>query len=525
MEDQILDELRNVGYEGPFLDRNYACTAIGAGAKSGEFQDMVIWLTDEIRILGKLDEKISKSEDANTFVLELSGFLKELTCPYANLTSGHVSDRLQTYDSKIILLEYLINELMAFKMIESFKPKEKANVITLFESPTASALKDISITLGLGRPPNNIPAKVLFEKINVHLDDTIRVSGEKRLSTPLFTPKQKLTMEQWNKLDSLQKDLDSEYDMRRKMLLTRLDVTIQSFKWSTRVKGKDGQMNERYAEKRKILDSLQTGGKDTDLAALLGAREIMAIIEKTSSASVRKNTKSKIQRHIIGRVPDRGGRAYEHKPPPLEMPSWQTQRSTGGPGGGGQRGGFGGGRDATGGHQNRGGGGGGFQQHGGHQQHGGYQQQQQQGGYNQGGGGGGYSQGSQSGGSYQQSRGGGGGSRVQGGWSQPQKDYNQSYSGTNSSSGYSSGAGRGYSSSDQYSNSSGGSSYRGGGGGGGSGYGGDQQYNRGSSGGGGGYDNNRDRGYDNDYNRGGGGSGRGGSGGGGRSNYNRGGRR
>ncbi|EAT37798.1 AAEL010254-PA [Aedes aegypti] len=526
MEEQILDELRNVGYDGPFLDHNYASSALAAGAKSGEFQDMVIWLTDEIRVLGKLDEKITKSDDANTFVLELSGFLKELTCPYANLTSGHVSDRLQTYDSKIILLEYLINELMAFKMIESLKPKkEKVNVITLFESPTASALKDISITLGLGKPPNNIPVKVLFEKINVHLDDTIRIAGEKRLSTPLFTPKKKLTMEQWNKLDSLQKDLDGEYDLRRKMLLTRLDVTIQSFKWSTRVKGKDGQMNERYAEKRKVLDSLQTGGKDTDLAALLGAREIMAIIEKTSSASVRKNTKSKIQRHIIGRVPDRGGRAYEHKPPPLEMPSWQTQRSTGGPGGGGQRGGFGGGR---GGHQNRGGGGGGgFQQHGGHQQHGGYQQQQQQGGFSQGGGGGGYSQGSQGG--YQQHQGGGGyqqsrgGSRVQGGWSQPQKDYNQSYSSNTSSSGYSSGAGRGYSSSDQYSNSSGGSNYRGGGGGGSS-YGGDQQYNRGSSGGSG-YDNNRDRDYDNDYNRGGSGGGRGGSGGGGRSNYNRGGRR
>lgn len=526
MEEQILDELRNVGYDGPFLDHNYASSALAAGAKSGEFQDMVIWLTDEIRVLGKLDEKITKSDDANTFVLELSGFLKELTCPYANLTSGHVSDRLQTYGSKIILLEYLINELMAFKMIESLKPKkEKVNVITLFESPTASALKDISITLGLGKPPNNIPVKVLFEKINVHLDDTIRIAGEKRLSTPLFTPKKKLTMEQWNKLDSLQKDLDGEYDLRRKMLLTRLDVTIQSFKWSTRVKGKDGQMNERYAEKRKVLDSLQTGGKDTDLAALLGAREIMAIIEKTSSASVRKNTKSKIQRHIIGRVPDRGGRAYEHKPPPLEMPSWQTQRSTGGPGGGGQRGGFGGGR---GGHQNRGGGGGGgFQQHGGHQQHGGYQQQQQQGGFSQGGGGGGYSQGSQGG--YQQHQGGGGyqqsrgGSRVQGGWSQPQKDYNQSYSSNTSSSGYSSGAGRGYSSSDQYSNSSGGSNYRGGGGGGSS-YGGDQQYNRGSSGGSG-YDNNRDRDYDNDYNRGGSGGGRGGSGGGGRSNYNRGGRR
>ncbi|XP_058838369.1 protein FAM98A-like [Topomyia yanbarensis] len=402
MEEQLLSDLKNVGYDGPFLDQNYASTAITAGSSSSEFQDLVIWLTEEIRILGKLDEKILKSEDSSTFVLELSAFLKELTCPYANLTSGHVSDRLQTYDSKMVLLEFLLAELMAFKMIESLKPKEKTNVITLFESPTAAALKDISITLGMGKPPNNIPSKVLFEKINVRLDDTIRTAGEKRLSCPLFAPKKKLTMEQWNKLDKLQRDLDAEYDLRRKMLLTRLDVTIQSFRWSTRVKGKDDQMTERYAEKRKLLDTLQTGSRDTELAALLGARETLAIIEKTSSASVRKNTKSKIQRHIIGRVPDRGGRAYEHNPPPLEMPSWQTQRNTGG-GGGQQRGGFSGGR---GGQQGRGGGGaGGFQQ----------QNYNQGGGNNRGGGGGAYQQ--------NQSRGGGGGqgNRVQGGWSQPQQ--------------------------------------------------------------------------------------------------------
>lgn len=334
-------------YEGPFLDQNYASTAIFAGPQSGEFQDIVLWLTEEIRILGKLDERVGKSEDASSFILELSAFLKELTCPYASLTSGHVSDRLQTLESKLLLLDYLINELMAFKMLESLKPKEKSTVITLHESPTAAALKDICITLGMGKPPNNVPPKALFERINASLDETIRKAGENRLSKPLFSPKERLTAEQWAKLEKLQKDLDSEYDLRRKMLLTRLDVTIQSFRWSSRVKDKEGVIADRYAEKRKLLDTMEVGGRDTDIAALLAARETLAIIEKTSSASVRKNTKSKIQRHIIGRVPDRGGRAYEHNPPPLEMPSWQTQRNTGGGGGGGGRGGFGGGRVCT----------------------------------------------------------------------------------------------------------------------------------------------------------------------------------
>uniref|UniRef100_A0AAG5DK76 FAM98A n=1 Tax=Anopheles atroparvus TaxID=41427 RepID=A0AAG5DK76_ANOAO len=527
-EAQLLFELRNIGYDGPFLDQNYASTAILAGPQSGEFQDVVIWLTEEIRVLGKLDERVGKSDDSNSFLLELSAFLKELTCPYANLTSGHVSDRLVSLESKLLLLDYLINELMAFKMLEALKPKEKSNVITLHESPTAAALKDICITLGMGKPPNNVPPKALFERINTSLDEVIRKAGENRLSKPLFCPKQRLTGEQWAKLDRLQKDLDAEYDLRRKMLLTRLDVTIQSFKWSTRIKGKEGLIAERYEEKRKVLDTLEVGGRDTDVAALLAARETLAIIEKTSSASVRKNTKSKIQRHIIGRVPDRGGRAYEHKAPPLEMPSWQKERSTGGGGGGGGggRGGFGGGRGGRGGGGNAGGGGGG-----------GYQQQQQQqsnysnkgynqgaqsyhqggrGGYNQGGGGGNGVGGFHGGAVHNQNR----GSRVQGGWSQPQQDYNHS--------GYGSGSSRSsYSGSDQYSNSSGGNRsnygdhHRGGGGGysdrGGNYGGGGDRGGYGDRGGGSGYGDNRNN-YDNEYNNRGGGRG-----GGGRSNYNRGG--
>lgn len=106
---------------------------------------------------------------------------------------------------------------------------------------------------------------------------------------------------------------------------------------------------EKYNSKLKELEPFSKGGNDTDIAALLAARADLAIIEKTSSANVR--VASKIQKHVIGKVktlqemimnylhwfilqvPDRGGRAYEHAPPPPEMPSWQQNRSTGPAGG------------------------------------------------------------------------------------------------------------------------------------------------------------------------------------------------
>lgn len=131
------------------------------------------------------------------------------------------------------------------------------------------------------------------------------------------------------------------------MLLTRLDVTIQSFQWSDRTRGKDDIFERIYHEKRKLLKA----DPDIDISDLLCARTDLAVIEKTSNANVRKNTRTAINKVIIGQVPDRGGRSWEQAPPPPEMPSWQ-QRSA--PLGGGSRGGGRGG-DTRGGGQQRGG--------------------------------------------------------------------------------------------------------------------------------------------------------------------------
>lgn len=194
--------------------------------------------------------------------------------------------------------------------------------------------------LNLGKPPDNISPKNLFDKILPRVDEAIK----KNCPVPraLFNPTKQLTKEQWSKLAKLQQELDAEYDLRRDMLITRLDVTVQSFHWSENIQGKEDKVAEQYSGKRNELDYLKHGGKTTDVVELLAAREDIAIIDKTSSANVRQNTQTDIQKHVIGRVPDRGGRAREHAPPPPEMPSWQQNRNPGGGnqgrGGGGNRG-------------------------------------------------------------------------------------------------------------------------------------------------------------------------------------------
>ena len=50
-------------------------------------------------------------------------------------------------------------------------------------------------------------------------------------------------------------------------------------------------------------------------------------IEKTSGGKSREKTKCDLNRVLIGHVPDRGGRAYEHDVPPPDMPSFQQRQS------------------------------------------------------------------------------------------------------------------------------------------------------------------------------------------------------
>lgn len=68
--------------------------------------------------------------------------------------------------------------------------------------------------------------------------------------------------------------------------------------WSERMKNQEDQIAALFVARRKAMSALPV----VHLSDLLAAREDLAIIEKTSSASVRKNTQSAINKVIIGRV-------------------------------------------------------------------------------------------------------------------------------------------------------------------------------------------------------------------------------
>ncbi|KAL3218550.1 hypothetical protein MRX96_031482 [Rhipicephalus microplus] len=339
MDDHVLTALEDLRYDGPLVNEELFAKEIEE-AKSIKFTGLVAWLSTQIKSLCNMEDHvnaITDLDDWNTFLLELSGFLKEMQCPLTVLTEGPVSQRLVSKENRLLLLGFLCDELEAARMIKVLRPDSGALQVQMDESPVAKAMKGMLITLGFGKPPPNITPAQLFSKAE---SKQCSISAAKWLGCASWSPKAGpavmskplfaggLTEKQWFALAKLQEQMQGEYRVRRETLIKRLDVTIQSFLWAERLKGMEDKIMTAYQPRRKLMET----EPNVSVGHVLAAREDLTMLEKTSGTGVRKNTKSAVNRVLIGMVPDRGGRPEEQQPPPPEMPSWQ-KRSDGPQGG------------------------------------------------------------------------------------------------------------------------------------------------------------------------------------------------
>ncbi|XP_038251337.1 protein FAM98A isoform X5 [Dermochelys coriacea] len=324
-----------------------------------------------------------------------------MNCPYASLTSGDVTKRLLNQKNCLLLLTYLISELEAARMLCVNTPPKKAQEGG--GSEVFQELKGICIALGMSKPPANITMFQFFSGIEKKLKETLAKVPPGHVGKPLL--KKPLGPAHWEKIEAINQAIANEYEVRRKLLVKRLDVTVQSFGWSDRAKSQTEKLAKVYQPKRALLTTKCT----ISIAHLLAARQDLSKIMRTSSGSIREKTVCAINKVLMGRVPDRGGRPNEIEPPPPEMPPWQ-KRQDGPPQQSGGRGGRGGYESSYGGR-------GGYEQ-GGHDRggRGGYDSSyggrggHEQGGHERGGRGGGR------GGYDHGNRGGGRGNKHQGGW-------------------------------------------------------------------------------------------------------------
>lgn len=306
---------------------------------SGFSLQVVSWLSLELETIAELEEHvnaITSKDDFNSFLLEVSALLRELDCPYQTLISGPVEERLNTRESRLQLLDYLTTELSTSKIIYINKPtplivgdqKRKQDD----ETEVAFILKSALTALDLC----NTPIDVTPEKLFADIESTLKKIIEKYPnSVEKCALTHTLTAEQWAKLDEIIASLNCEYEVRREMLLKRIDVTVQSFMWSKLL---TNEILKVFTPKRGKLQSKCP----VSIAKLLSSRQSLLNHQKTSSGREREVTKCEVNKVLIGSVPDRGGRAWEYDIP-REMPSFKKRVAGGGGGGGrgGRRGGFG----------------------------------------------------------------------------------------------------------------------------------------------------------------------------------------
>ncbi|KAG7328737.1 hypothetical protein KOW79_008681 [Hemibagrus wyckioides] len=352
MENDILDSLEDLGYQGPLLDDGALQAALSGGAASPEFTKLCAWLVSELKLYCRLEENVHATNcpsEAEGFQLEMSGLLTELACPYSCLTRGDVTHRLLNANNCQLLLTFLISELESARMVLVNAPQRKvqdgggSSCSELFLE-----LKGICVSLGMSKPPSNITMFQFFSGIEKKLKEVLSKVPPRHVGEPLMT--KALGPLHWEKLEVINQALVNEYEVRRKMLLKRLDVTVQSFGWSDRAKSQTEKLAKVYQPLRSVLAFKSR----VSVAHLLAAREDLSKILRTSSGKTREKTSCAINKVLMGRVPDRGGRPNEIEPPPPEMPVWQ-KRQDGPTGGGGGRGGGRGGYDQ---HQGGRGGGG-----------------------------------------------------------------------------------------------------------------------------------------------------------------------
>lgn len=318
MEGDVLDTLEALGYKGPLLEEQALSKAAEGGLSSPEFSELCIWLGSQIKSLCNLEESITSAgrDDLESFQLEISGFLKEMACPYSVLVSGDIKERLTKKDDCLKLLLFLSTELQALQILQ--KKKHKNSQLDK-NSEICQEVQAVCDALGVPKSDtSDIP--LLLSQVESKVKDILCRVQKNHVGKPLL--KVDLSSEQAEKLERINDALSCEYECRRRMLMKRLDVTVQSFGWSDRAKAKTDNIARIYQPKRYALSPKTT----VTLAHLLAAREDLSKIIRTSSGISREKTACAINKVLMGRVPDRGGRPNEIEPPPPEMPPWQKRQ-------------------------------------------------------------------------------------------------------------------------------------------------------------------------------------------------------
>lgn len=278
--------LNALGYSGQLLEEGALAQGVEEGASSQHFTAACAWLVSQLNEVSLLEERLTPTTgpaDKESFQLEVSGLLNELHCPYPSLTTGDPTTRLNDSEHCLQLLLFLGSELQAARLLQSKRhPRGQHRVPEDAcggdgSAQTLAELQTLCQAVGVGKPAPGIPTAQLFTELEDKIREAIAGLPEGTVEKPLLS--KSLEPAQWEHLEQIQQAMCVEYECRRQMLISRLDVTVQSFHWSDRAKHCGAAMGEVYNPLRGSL--CRKAG--VTLAHLLSAREDLSIITRDAA--------------------------------------------------------------------------------------------------------------------------------------------------------------------------------------------------------------------------------------------------
>jgi hypothetical protein len=218
---------------------------------------------------------------------------------------------------------------------------DESNIIEAITAKVSNIINTINIDDNHVKLFNNPPLA-----IHSDLDSNADVNANANTVT--------LTDEQKQQLEMICNVYQQDFQLRRRMLMKRLDVTIQSFLWGESAQGKEGDIVAAIQAHRKHLSEIPN--KYNYIDALSAP---ISLLHEHSKKVTDMSGKSLVKTVIIGSVPDRGGRANEMRPKKADFGFGGGHKTAGGGGGykGGNKGkggGGGGGNKGKGGGANKG---------------------------------------------------------------------------------------------------------------------------------------------------------------------------
>ncbi|XP_055533272.1 protein FAM98B-like [Wyeomyia smithii] len=304
----IVNLLQKMGYHTAALDNESRLAEIlSAGLTAATYRHLIVWLTDQIKQAGEIDEEVSSTDDLQCFALELSSFLKELNCPYRELLQQPLADRFRTVNDACLVVDFLAGEL-AFLQISKQKLKLKSQITAQPNTSPAAILKQICSECNVS--DNFTYLKDLYESIYESLSSSTNLKL-------LFNPKNDLTSEQWEQLERIHTELQMDQNIRLQMMLKRLELTVSCFQWKP---NSSDEVARVYRQKRRALVDMQCM-LISDISDLLSADDTLLQQERISSTRMKGIGRNAFSGYLD--LPNRGGIVNIDSTP--LMPRWSSR--------------------------------------------------------------------------------------------------------------------------------------------------------------------------------------------------------